>query len=89
LENNYLWLVNLHYSLNNALEQITEGGVINAITEGHIYSIMFPFTCSNITYMSSSRKEVPILVERNGHDSVRSEEGLLHTISVVDINVYV
>jgi hypothetical protein len=89
LEDNHIWLINLHNFLHDALEQITEGGIINTITQGNIESIMFPFGCPNVSDMSSTREKVPIFVKGNCHDSVCSEEGLLHTISMVDINVYI
>lgn len=39
--------------------------------------------------ISSAREVFPILVERDSHDSVGGVEGLLHSITVVDVNVYV
>lgn len=39
--------------------------------------------------VSSARKVFPILVERHGHDPVCGVEGLLYSITVVDVNVNV
>jgi len=89
LEDNHVWLINLHNFLNDALEQITKGGIIDTITQGNIQSIMLPLGSPNISDMSSTREKIPILVKRNCHDSVCSEEGLLHAISMMDINVYI
>ena len=43
------------------------------------------------TYEDSTRsgKEVAVFVEGDGHDTVRVVEGLLHTVSVVDIDIHV
>jgi hypothetical protein len=89
LEDNHVWLINLHNFLNDALEQITKGGIIDTITQGNIQCIMLPFGRPNVSDMSSTREKIPILVKGNRHDSVCSEEGLLHAISMVDINVYI
>lgn len=39
--------------------------------------------------VSSAREVFPILVKGDGHDSVCGVEGLFHSITMVDVNVYV
>lgn len=39
--------------------------------------------------VSSAGEVLAVLVERHGHDAVRGVEGLLHAVSVVDVNVNV
>ena len=39
--------------------------------------------------VSSAREVLPIFVEGDSHDPVCGVEGLLHSITVVDVNVYV
>lgn len=46
---------------------------------------------SSKTYpeVTGAREVLSILVEGHGHDTVCSVESLFHTISVMDVNIYV
>jgi len=42
---------------------------------------------SDVSDVSGAGEEIPVLVERNGHDPVRRVERLLDAITVVDVYI--
>lgn len=89
LKNDSLWLVVVHDSLNDWLEDGLVGGVIDAITKREIDGVVLALTNTNVAKLTSSREVLAILVEGDGHDTIGSVESLLDAITVMDVNVNV
>lgn len=56
-----------------------------------VYSLYLFKLYSWKTYpeVTGAREVLAVLVEGHGHDSVRCVESLLHTVPMMDVNVYV
>ena len=89
LKNNSLWLVVIHDSLDNWLEDGLVGGVIDAITKREVDGVVLALANTNITELTSSWEVLAVLVEGDGHDTVGGIESLLNAITVVNININV
>ena len=87
LEDNGAGLVELHDSGHDGDEDTLVAGVVNAVTEGEVEAVVLPSPSSNVPEVSSPGEVLSVLVEADGHDPVRGVEGLLHPVSVVNVNI--
>lgn len=64
--------------------------IVNAIPQGHVQTVVAATLCSHFIHVTCAREEVvSIFVEGHRHDPVGEVEGLLHAVTVVDVNVNV
>lgn len=89
LEHHGAGAVPVHDVLNDGAENVAELDVANTIAKGHVDRVALALLDANVAYVTRSGEKVTKLVERSGHDSVGGVEGLLNTVSVVDVNVNV
>lgn len=81
--------ISLDHWAHDPLEQPNVRVVIYPILQRHIQRIVLPGPTTHIVPVPRPREEVVlvILVERERHDPIRREEGLLDAIAVVHVNV--
>mmetsp|Transcript_23830 Transcript_23830/g.65484 ORF Transcript_23830/g.65484 Transcript_23830/m.65484 type:complete len:225 (-) Transcript_23830:672-1346(-) len=90
LEHNGAWLVVLHDLGDDGIKQELVGCIIHAIPQGHVDGVVLASTNANVRGVPSAReKGIAMLVERHCHYAVSGEEGLLHTIPMVHIDVHI
>jgi hypothetical protein len=87
LQDHGLRLVVVHHRLDDGLEDGLVRVVRDAITEREIDSVVLSNTDADIPKFAGAWKVLSVLVERAGHDTVGGVEGLLDTISVVNVDV--
>lgn len=64
--------------------------ILTARLQGYIKSIILAIPLTDIYNISSSRKEFflfVILVEADCHDSIRGEESLLYTVTMMHVDI--
>lgn len=90
LENKNLGAEGLLAPLNNLFKNFLELFISDSWPQWHVYGMVPTFAVPKRVNAPGTRKEVvPVLVEADGHDSVRQEEGLFDAVSVVNIYIHV
>lgn len=87
LQDDSLRSVPFHDALDYGLENRLVGEVINSIAKREVDGIVLALSNTNVTKLTSPREVFSVLVERDGHDTVRRVESFLDAIAVVHINV--
>lgn len=87
LQNDSLGLVELHDVFDNGFENRLVRVVVDTIAEGEVDGVVLAGTDADVAQLTSTREVFAVLVEGDGHDTVGRIEGLLDTISVVDVNI--
>jgi hypothetical protein len=87
LKNNGIGVIVFHDIRYDGLEDGLVGGVVNAVSEREVDCVVLALANTNVSQFAGAGEVFSVLVERNSHDSVGSVEGLLDTISVVDVDV--
>ena len=82
-------LVKLHHPRHHRHEDPLVAHVVNSVTEWEVEAVVLPTACSDVPEVSSPGEVLSVLVEADSHDSVSGVEGLLHPVTVVDVNIYV
>ena len=89
MEDDSAGLVELHHAGHHGDEDSLVAGVVDAVTEGEVEAVVFAAPGSDIPEVSCAGEILPVLVEADRHHSVRGVERLLHSISVVDVDINV
>src|SRR5690606_27134354 len=63
--------------------------IIDTLTKGDINGIMFTFSKTNISHITSSWEEFNMFVERNCQYTITSVKCFLNTITMMNININV
>ena len=87
LQHHSAGLVCLHDSLDDRLEDFGVRLVVHTVFEGEVHCVVFARARAGVGDVAGAGEEVAIFVKRDGHNAVGGVEGLLHTVSVVDVNV--
>jgi hypothetical protein len=53
----------------------------------YLYRIVFPFAVPRVAEVACARKELAVLVERDGHDAISCEKGFFDAIAVMDVDI--
>jgi hypothetical protein len=83
------WAVVFHDVRDDWLEDGFVGFVGDTISEWEIDRVVLSSANTDIPKFACAGKVLAILVERARHDSVGGIKGLLDTVAMVNINVYV
>mmetsp|Transcript_21402 Transcript_21402/g.36494 ORF Transcript_21402/g.36494 Transcript_21402/m.36494 type:complete len:229 (-) Transcript_21402:576-1262(-) len=84
------WLVGLHDLVHDGFEKKHIGLVVHAILQGYVHTVVLSRPHTDVSDVSTAwEKIVPMLVEGNRHHSICGEEGLLHPVPMVHININV
>ena len=88
LHYNCMGTILCHNALHDVFEKFVERVVIHSGFERYIERVVFSIVLSILIEASSSREKIfPVLMEGNGHYSVRQVEGFLHTVSMMHIDI--
>lgn len=87
LKNHGVRVVEFHDARDDRFEDGLVRGVVDSVTEREVDGVVLALADTNVTKLTGSREILAILVERDRHDSVGGIEGLLDTITVVNIDI--
>jgi hypothetical protein len=87
LEDNGLWPIPFHDTLNDRLKDALVGDIIDTISEREVDRIVFSLANADIAQFAGSGKVFSILVKGHCHHSISRVERLFDAITMVDINV--
>ena len=77
----------LYYFGDNWLEYHLKWLIVESFIQGEVYSMISSWIFSDIIDVASSWKVILEFMERASHHSISEVEGLLHSISVMNVNV--
>ena len=69
------------------LEHALVGLVRDSVSQREVAAVILPLPESSVSQSTSTREEFTIFVKAARHHSIRSVESLLHTISVMNVDV--
>ena len=82
-------LVELHHSGHHRDKDPLVAGVVDTVTQREVEAVVLATPCSYVPEVARAGEVLSVLVEADSHDSVSGVEGLLHPVTVVDVNIYV
>lgn len=87
LDNDGFRAVPFHDISDRRFKDALVRNVIDPIAKREIYRIIFAISNSDVTKFTGPREVLAVFMERYGHDTICRVEGLLHAVSMMDINV--
>lgn len=89
LQNHSLRPVPFHDALDDRLENALVGNIVDTVTKWEVDCIVFTLADTDVAKFACSGKVFAIFVERDRHDTVGGVEGLLHAVTMVNINIHI
>jgi hypothetical protein len=89
LNDDTCWAVGHEDRLDDGFKEGYIRGVVDAVSEGDIETVVFSLLGADFVVVSCAREEVlwVVFVEGEGEDAVCGEEGFLDTVAVVEVDV--
>jgi hypothetical protein len=93
MKRRYIWIEDLHDAVDDGFEDAEVGVVVDALLEGEVDRPVEALLEAHVRVVARAWEEVLLmpayleLVQRTGQHPVRGEEGLLHPVPVVHVDV--
>ena len=87
LEHDGLWLKLLHYPGHYGFEGHLVGHVVDTVVHWEVHRVVLASLRSDVLQTAGAREIVAILVERDGHNSIRGQKGFLDPVPMMTVDV--